>query len=185
MSHTLPHPLPHTAIDQFDADDWKRITAAEQEDPHPVADSVLALLFSLAGVVEGFPVDQLTHALQAATRAEIDGADREVVVATLCHDMGKAISDANHAAISAEILRPYVSDETYHAVLRHQDFQLRHYAAHFGSDPDGREKHRGQPWFALAERMVDDWDRPSFDPDYDTRPLSHFEPLVRAVFTRT
>ena len=173
---------PHTAMDQFDAADWERFMAASKHDPHSVADPVLALLSSLAEVTEGFPVDQLAHSLQAATRAERDGAEAEVVVAVLCHDIGKAISDANHAAISAEILRPHVSDHTYQAVLWHQDFQLRHYAPHLGGDPDARDRHRDQPWYGLAEQMVDDWDRPSFDPDYDTEPLSHFEPLVRKVF---
>ena len=38
----------------------------------------------------------------------------------------------------------------------------------------------GEPWFELAERFADDWDQTAFDPDYDTLPLEHFEPLVRA-----
>ena len=35
---------------------------------------------------------------------------------------------------------------------------------------------------ALAEQFADDWDQQAFDPDYDTLPLEHFEPLVRKVF---
>jgi predicted HD phosphohydrolase len=34
----------------------------------------------------------------------------------------------------------------------------------------------------LAEQFADEWDQISFDPDYPTKPLSHFEPLVRQVF---
>src|SRR5205085_10940098 len=54
------------------------------------------------------------------------------------------------------------------------------YYAHFGADPNARDKYRGEPWFELAERFADDWDQTAFDPDYDTLPLEHFEPLVRA-----
>jgi predicted HD phosphohydrolase len=41
----------------------------------------------------------------------------------------------------------------------------------------------GQPWYALAEQFADEWDQNSFDPDYPTKPLSHFEPMVREVFS--
>jgi len=145
---------------------------------------VLALLRSLAEITDGFATDQLTHCLQTATRAERAGADPEVVVASLCHDIGKAISVPNHPAIAAEILKPYVRDEVYSMIRAHQDFQGRHYYQHFGGDPDAREQYRGQPWFDLAARFADEWDQTSFDPDYDTEPLEHFEPLVNEVFAK-
>jgi hypothetical protein len=66
----------------------------------------------------------------------------------------------------------------------HQDFQGRHYYAHFGGDPDAREKHRDElsaDEFALAEQFADQWDQIAFDPEYDTLPLEHFEPLVRRI----
>jgi predicted HD phosphohydrolase len=147
-------------------------------------DLVLALLRSLADITDGFATDQLTHCLQTATRAERAGADPEVVVASLCHDIGKAISVPNHPAIAAEILKPYVRDEVYSMIRAHQDFQGRHYYQHFGGDPDAREQYRGQPWFDLAARFADEWDQISFDPDYDTEPLEHFEPLVNEVFAK-
>lgn len=168
-------------MDQFTDADWARI-AADEAPPEFTADAVLGLLRSLATVVEGFPVDQLTHSCQTATRAERAGADDEVVAAALCHDIGKAISDDNHGAVSAEILRPYLSDDVYQVVRHHQDFQLRHYAHYFGGDPEARERHSGAPWFPLAEQFTDEWDQASFDPAYGTLPLEHFEPLVRRVF---
>ncbi len=117
-----------------------------------------------------------------ATRAERDGADDAVVIAALCHDIGKAVSVPNHPRIAAEILKPYVRDEVYKMILVHQDFQGRHYYHHFGGNPDSRESYRGEPWFALGEQFADDWDQTSFDPDYDTLPLEHFEARVREVF---
>ena len=150
-------------------------------------DRILRLLASLADITNGFAVNQLVHCLQTASRAERAGADDEVVVASLCHDLGKAVSEPNHGAISAEILKPYVRDDVVWMVRVHQDFQGRHYYAHFGGDPDAREKHRDTldaDTFALAERFADEWDQTAFDPDYDTLPLEHFEPLVRKVFAQ-
>src|SRR4029079_9015559 len=100
-----------------------------------------------------------------ATRAERDGADQEVVVASLCHDVGKAISVPNHPAIAAEILKAYVWRDVYNMIRVHQDFQGRHYYAHFGGDPDAREKHRDTldaDVFELAGRFADEWDQPPF-----------------------
>ena len=34
----------------------------------------------------------------------------------------------------------------------------------------------------LAEKFADQWDQIAFDPEYDTLPLEHFEPIVRQVF---
>ena len=130
----------------------------------------------------GSPWTSSIHSLQTATRAEEAGADPEMVVASLCHDIGKFVSVPNHPRIAAEILRPYVRDEIVQVILAHQDFQGRHYYHHFGGDPDAREQYAGEPWFALAGTFADGYDQDSFDPDYPTKPLSHFEPLVRTVF---
>jgi predicted HD phosphohydrolase len=76
-----------------------------------------------------------------------------------------------------------VRNEVFEMILVHQDFQGRHYYAHFGADPQAREKHRGAlENYDLAARFADEWDQAAFDPDYDTMPLEHFGPLVREVF---
>ena len=169
-----------TRMDQSTAEQWSVIGKETMGHQDRVAESVLAMLRSLADITDGFAVDQLTHVLQTATLAERAGADDEMVVASLCHDIGKAVSVPNHPRIAAEILKSYVSDDVYHVILVHQDFQGRHYYAHFGGDPNARAKYEGEPWFDLAARFADDWDQVAFDPDYDTLPLEHFEPLVRA-----
>jgi predicted HD phosphohydrolase len=176
-----------TRMDSSTAEQWAVIGKETSANQGRVADRVLMLLESLGEITDGFATDQLTHCLQTATRAERAGADTEVVVASLCHDVGKAISVPNHPAIAAEILKPYVRPAVYSMILAHQDFQGRHYYAHFGGDPDAREKHRealDAEVFELAERFADEWDQTAFDPDYDTLPLEHFEPLVREVFAK-
>lgn len=171
-----------TRMDQSTTEQWERILGETMAAQGRVALRIMFMLRSLEGIVDGFAVDQLTHSLQTATRAERAGADDEVVVAALCHDIGKAISVINHPAIAAEILRPYVREEVRWMIQVHQDFQGRHYYKHLGMDPDARERHRGHPAYALAESFADDWDQVAFDPDYETLPLEHFEPKVHAVF---
>ena len=169
-----------TRMDESTAEQWAVIGKETFEHQDRVAERVLDMLRSLAAITDGFAVDQLTHSLQTATRAERAGADEEVVFASLLHDIGKAVSVPNHPEIAAAIIKPYVGSDTYNMIRAHQDFQGRHYYHHFGGNPDARAKYEGEPWFDLAARFADDWDQVAFDPDYDTLPLEHFEPLVRA-----
>jgi predicted HD phosphohydrolase len=171
-----------TRMDASTAEQWAEIGAQHVQQQELVAENVLAMLRSLESIVGGFAVNQLVHSLQTATRAERGGADEEMVVAALCHDIGKAVSIPNHPRIAAEILKPYVRDEVYQVIRTHQDFQGRHYYHHFGGDPEAREQYRDEPWFGLGEHFADDFDQNSFDPEYDNLPLEHFEPLVRQVF---
>ena len=95
------------------------------------------------------------------------------------------ISIENHPAIGAEILKPYVSAETYEIIRTHQDFQGRHYYALMGKDAEARRQHEREPWFALASKFTDEWDQTSFDPEYETLPLEFFEPMIDRVFARS
>ena len=171
-----------TRMDESTAEQWSVIGAETLENQPRVAETILDMLRRLEAITDGFATDQLTHACQTATLAEKAGADKEVVVASLCHDIGKLISVFNHPGIAAEILKPYVRSDVYHMIRTHQDFQGRHYYAHFGQDPDAREQYAGEPWFDLAAQFADEWDQVAFDPDGETLPLEHFEPLVRDVF---
>jgi predicted HD phosphohydrolase len=171
-----------TRMDESTAEQWAVIGHETMAAQPQVAEHVLTLLDRLGDMTLGFAVDQRTHCLQTATLAERAGADDEMVVAALCHDLGKYVSVANHPAIAAEMLKPFVRDDVYHAIRVHQDFQGKHYYQHFGGNPDAREKYAGEPWFELAARFADEWDQKAFDPDYDTLPMEHFEPKVRAIF---
>ena len=170
------------SMDESTAEQWALIATETFKHQERVAAKILSMLDELAGITDGFAVDQRTHCLQTATRAERDGADEEMIMAALCHDIGKVIGVPNHPKVAAEILRPYVRPEVVAAIAAHQDFQGRHYYHHFGMDPNMRDRYRDEPWFELAERFADEWDQNSFDVDYPTEPLSHFAPKVRAVF---
>jgi predicted HD phosphohydrolase len=149
-----------------------------------VAAQLLGMVRGLGAITDGFSLDQMEHALQTATRAERDGADEEVIVASLLHDVGKLISVPNHPRIAAEILRPYVRHDVYCMVAHHQDFQGRWYYEHLGMDTNLRDRHVGEPWYELAERFADVWDQKAFDPDYRSETLEHFEPMVARLFAR-
>jgi predicted HD phosphohydrolase len=176
------HPKSFRRMDESTAEQWAVIGTESFKNQDRVAERVLGMLRSLADITDGFAVDQLTHCLQTATRAERAGADDEVVMASLCHDIGKAVSVPNHPRIAAEILKPYVRDDVYWMILVHQDFQGRHYYHHFGGDRNARDQYKGHAAYELAERFADEWDQAAFDPDYDTLPLEHFEPRVRELF---
>ena len=173
-----------TRMADFSADYMTYLEGYLQRDLAHVPDRILAQLRLTEPLDHGFEVSQFEHGLQTATRAERAGADLDLVVAGLLHDTGKSISNANHPAIAAEMIRPWVSDEAYWVVLVHQDFQGLHYFARMGLDPMMRTKHLGHPFYATAERFVDEWDQEAFDPDYESLPLEHFEPMVREVFGR-
>jgi predicted HD phosphohydrolase len=171
-----------TRMDESTAEQWAVIGAETMANQPRVAEEVLGMLRRLEGITDGFGTNQLVHALQTATLAEQAGADTEVVVASLCHDIGKVISVFGHPEIAASILKPYVRDEVYQAIRAHQDFQGKHYYHHFGGDVNARDKYEGAEWYSLAEQFADEWDQVAFDPDGPYEPLEHFEPMVREVF---
>ncbi|NDH24286.1 MAG: hypothetical protein EBY49_10155 [Actinobacteria bacterium] len=44
---------------------------------------------------------------------------------------------------------------------------------------------QSESWWALCAEFTDDWDQQAFDPDAETYPLEHFEPLIRKVTATT
>lgn len=172
-----------SSMSEFSPDYLAYLDRWVQDDLTYVPDRLLSLLGLLELQWEGMEVNQLQHSLQTAALAERAGASDELIVAGLFHDIGKVVSNANHPSISAEILRPWVSDEVHWVVKVHQDFQGAHYFAMMGVDPMLRERHAGHAAYALAEQFVDEWDNSAFDPEMDTPPLAHFEPLVRQFFS--
>lgn len=174
-----------TDMKQGTAADWAHIAAEHgKHQKGAAARQIMDSLRRLGEIEVGFAADQLTHSLMAGTLARRSGASDEEIVAALCHDIGKLFSIPNHGPIAAEMLKPYVSEDIYHAVYWHQDFQGRYYYEHLGKDPEARKRFAGESWYAVAEKLVDDWDAPAFDPDFDVDPLESFGPEVSRVFAR-
>ena len=94
----------------------------------------------LAGSLGGYHITRLEHSLQAATRARLDGADVNWVVAALVHDIGDELAPYNHSEYAASILQPYVPAEVHWVVLHHGVFQSYYYAHFLGGDRKARER---------------------------------------------
>jgi predicted HD phosphohydrolase len=106
------------------------------------------------------------------------------VFGALFHDVGK-LAGFNHGAVAAEIIQPFVREDVYNVIRFHQDFEGYWYFHFLGMDRYARKKHEGQPWYDLAAKFSDKWDMMSFDPEYDSFPLSHFEELVVELTEKT
>jgi predicted HD phosphohydrolase len=169
-------------MDEGKLEEWMAIGQEVARRQANMPQIIKSLLLQLEEQVDGFNINQLQHGLQTATRALRDGASEEMVVAALCHDIGKAISIENHPAIGAEILKPYVSRQTYEIIRTHQDFQGRHYYALMGKNPNARSQYEKEEWYAKAVQFTDEWDQTAFDEQYDTLPLSYFEPMIDRLF---
>lgn len=183
MSSATANPDSFTRMDESTAEQWAEIGAQTMANQGRVADRMIMLLESLAEITDGFSTDQLTHCLQTATMAEKAGADDEMVFGALMHDVGKSISVINHAGIAAEMIQPYVREDVYLAIKNHQDFQGEHYYHHFGKERDLRytKYDQAESWWQLCATFTDDWDQQAFDPEAETYPLEHFEPLIRRM----
>ncbi len=165
-------------------EDYEMLADLEDEFAAGTADRVLAHLRQLSGSMGGYKVDRLEHSLQSATRAHRDGAEEEMVVAALLHDIDDLLAPHSHGELAALLLRPFVTERTHWIVRHHGLFQRVYYAHHVGGDPDARDKYRDHPWFQDAVDFCHRWDQCSFDPDYESLPLEFFEPMVRRVFAR-
>ena len=174
----------YTRMDEGTVEDYA--LAADLARPFIAAtpERLLAFMESLHYTFPGGRIDRYAHCLQTATRAEDAGECEEIVVAGLLHDIGDSLAPRNHGIIGASILRPYVSLHTYWMLKHHDIFQGYYFFDKIGLDRNARERFRGHPAYEMTVRFTGDYDQMAFDPDYETRPIEHFEPMVRRIFAR-
>ena len=172
-----------TTFDQGTQADWEILGAEFVRYAGGLPDRVLDHLMLLGHGHGGFPVDRLTHSLQAATMAHDDGRDDEYVVCALLHDIGDTLGSYNHPDIAAAILRPFVSGDNAWMIEQHGIFQS-HHMFHSVLDRDLRDGLRGHRHFAHAEEFSLRYDNRAFDPHRPNRPLAFFEPMVQRLFAR-
>jgi len=165
-------------------EDYELLSKFEKEFAEKLPDRILEALRNLGDSMDGYQVSRLEHSLQSATRAERDGADEEMIVATLLHDIGDSLAPFNHSQLVASVLRPYVSEKVYWIMLHHGLFQEYYYAHHFDRDRNARDQFKDHQYYQDAVDFCEKWDQKSFDPEYDSFSLDHFEPMVRNIFSR-
>ena len=136
-----------TRMEDGSQEDYLLLDRLDKEHTSGTADRVLEHLLQLKDSFGGYKIDRLQHSLQAATRAYRDGADEEMVVAALLHDVGDLLAPHNHSELAAAILKPYVSQRTHWVVKHHGVFQSYYYAHHLGGDRNAREQYRTHPFY--------------------------------------
>ena len=112
-------------------------------------DRILKYMSELTSTLEGYKVSRLEHSLQSATRALLDKAEEEMIVAALLHDIGDELAFHNHSEFAAAILKPYVNEKTHWIIEKHGIFQLYYYAHHLGYNKNEREKYKGHKYYKI------------------------------------
>ena len=166
------------------AQDYQFLHVLENDYIRALPDRLLLALERLGDSIQGYKVSRLHHSLQSASLAEADGADIETIVATLVHDLGDELAPDNHSQLAVAIVRPYVRAEVTWIIEMHGLFQMKYYAHFYGRDPHGHLAYKDHPWYASCWRFCERYDQAAFDPATPTQPLSHFEPMLREVFSR-
>lgn len=173
----------YTAMEHGTQDDCDIVNVHFDKHMAKFADQVMDWLRQLDGE-SPYQISRLEHCLQTATRAERDDADEETIVCALLHDIGDILAPANHSQAAAALLAPFVSEKNLWIVKHHGLFQGYYYFQFMGLDRDAREKYKQHPHYQACVDFCANWDQPSFDPNYESRPLEYFEAMVRALFAR-
>ena len=101
-----------TSFEEAGKADWDAVMEYEEAYNAALPGRILDAIRSLDEDWTPYPVNRFQHCLQAATRAHADGADDEIVVAALVHDVGDILSPYNHGELAAAMMKPYVSERT-------------------------------------------------------------------------
>lgn len=165
-------------------EEYEFLDRLESEFNERLVDRLMDALRGLENSLSGYRVTRLEHSLQSAARAEADGADDDLVVGALVHDLGDELAPYNHSQLAASIIRPYVRAEVTWVVHHHGLFQKAYYGHFFEDNPYERDRYIDHPWYQSCIDFCERYDQASFDPDYPTPTLEHFEPVLRRVFGR-
>jgi predicted HD phosphohydrolase len=174
-----------TAMQDGTHADYQLLDGFEREHASGLAGRIVETLERMTDSLGGYKITRLEHSLQTATRARLDGADIDWVVAALVHDIGDELAPYNHAEYAASILRPYVREEVTWVVEQHGLFQSYYFAHHLGGDRNARDRLADHTWALLCTDFCARWDQSSFDPDFAIDPLDSFVDELTEVFGRT
>ena len=165
-------------------EEYEFLDRLESEFNQNLPERIIKALSELEHSLSGYRVSRLQHSLQSAARAEADGADEDMIVGALIHDIGDELAPYNHSQLAASVIRPYVRSEVTWVLHHHGLFQNFYYAHHFGGDRHERDRYKDHPAYQLCVDFCEKWDQASFDPSYPTPSLDYFAPMVRRVFSR-
>jgi len=131
-----------------------------------------------------YQISRLDHVLQCATRAYLDGADDDWIIAALMHDIGDVLAPFTHGQVAAEIIRPFVKEEVYWVVRHHGIFQMYYNTSLTADERNSRTQFNAHPFYQSAVDFCENWDQCSFDPNYPSESLDFFTSLIHKVFSK-
>ena len=161
--------------------DYEFLDMLEGEYKAGLANRLIHALQQLEHSLSGYRITRLDHVLQGATRAYRANESEEMILTVLLHDIGDELAPYSHSEMAAAILRPFVSEKLYWIVKQHGLFQMYYYAHFCGGDRNARDKFRDHEWYQDAIDFCANYDQNCFDPEYDSKPLEFFEPLLRKL----
>ena len=173
-----------TQMKDGNKDEYLLLDRYEKEYINKTAERILVYLKGLTKTLEGYKISRLEHSLQTATRAFNDKAEEEMVVAALLHDIGDELAPLNHSEYAAAILKPYVTKKTHWIIEKHGEFQMYYYAHHLGKNKNQRDKYIKHEYYQDAVDFCEKWDQTSFDPNFKSKSLAFFAPMVKRIFSR-
>ena len=171
-------------MDEGTPEDYVFLHRKEVEFTKELPSRILVALNNLENSHSGYKISRLEHSLQSATRAEADGADIEMIVAALIHDIGDILTPHNHPDLAAAILKPFVSDANHWMVQHHGIFQGYFFWHHLGGDRNARDEFAGNEFYDHCEEFCALYDAPAFDTSYTSNPLEYYVPLIHDFFGR-
>lgn len=172
-----------TKMAEGTAEEYALLQQYEKAHIRTLPERLIVALEQLNHSLPGYRVTRLEHSLQSATRAETAGESEEMVAGALLHDIGDQLAPCAHSEMAATILRPYVSDRIYWIIKHHGLFQQYYYAHHLGGDRHARDRYHDHPWYQDCVNFCEKYDQNCFDPDYRSKPLAYFIPMIERIFT--
>lgn len=172
-----------TRMDEGTKADFELLEKVHERTLQELPDRLYALLNDV-GKDNFYNISRREHCLQAATRALRDNRDEEYIVVTLFHDICESLGPFNHGEVIAAILKPFISRNNYWMLAKHGLFQTYYYAKFLDLDPDARDQFKSDPAYEQTVEFCAKYDEVSFDPAYQSEPLSTFDPMVRRVLNK-
>ena len=129
----------------------------------------LSILKELKSSLASRLINRLDYSSQTTERAEQDGADIELIVAALIHDVGKRLTPENHSQMSATIIRPFSLDEVTWILQMHGLFQMYYYLDKFSLEKDSRDIYSEHKLFNAAVKFCQKWNQLPFVPECQKR----------------
>ena len=172
------------SMEEGTAEEYAFLDKLENQYLEDLPSRLIEALKALDCSLSGYQISRLEHSLQGATRALLAEEDLEMVMAVLFHDIGDSLAPYTHSEMAAAILRPFVSEKIYWIIKHHGVFQMYYYAHYSGGNRNAREAFIDNPWYEDAVRFCYNYDQNCFDPNYESKSLEFFIPMVKEFFSR-